>query len=82
MKRCVYAAVTVHTHTHAHTHNYTHSHTHTHCQVLLVSSNKSTNIWTIPGGGYEPGESFEETALREAKEEVSMEVQINAQFSY
>ncbi len=30
------------------------------------------DLWTIPGGGYEPGETFEETALREAEEEVGV----------
>ncbi len=40
-------------------------------QILLVSA-RNVDLWTIPGGGYEPGEKFEETALREAKEEVGM----------
>ena len=39
--------------------------------MLLVTA-KSLDVWTIPGGGYEPGETFEETALREANEEVGV----------
>ncbi|XP_064382287.1 diphosphoinositol polyphosphate phosphohydrolase 1-like isoform X2 [Halichondria panicea] len=40
-------------------------------EMLLVTA-KSLDVWTIPGGGYEPGETFEETALREANEEYSV----------
>jgi 8-oxo-dGTP pyrophosphatase MutT (NUDIX family) len=32
--------------------------------------------WTLPGGGVEEGESFEETAIREAKEEVNLDIRI------
>ena len=39
-------------------------------QVLLVSSSRCQNLWVVPGGGLEPGEEPEATAVREVNEEV------------
>ena len=39
-------------------------------KVLLVSSRNNEGCWTVPGGGLEPGETANKTALREIAEEV------------
>jgi diphosphoinositol-polyphosphate diphosphatase len=39
-------------------------------EVLLVSSRNHLGCWSIPGGGIEPNESSEFSAIREAQEEV------------
>jgi ADP-ribose pyrophosphatase YjhB (NUDIX family) len=44
-------------------------------QVLLVR-NKDDDSWGDPGGHHENGESFEEAALRETKEETNVEAEI------
>ena len=36
-----------------------------------MSSRRWENQWILPGGGFEPNETMEEAALREAMEEVS-----------
>ena len=41
-------------------------------QVLLVHHTYGALNWEIPGGGAEPDESAEETAIREAREEVGV----------
>lgn len=33
-------------------------------------------FWTLPGGGVEEGETFEEAVIREVKEEVNLDVEI------
>lgn len=49
------------------------SHTH----ILMVKhSHNGRTYWTLPGGGLEPGETFEQAAIREAKEETGLEVKI------
>jgi len=40
--------------------------------VIVYADNKK--YWTPPGGGIEPGESFEEAVVREVKEETNMKV--------
>ena len=39
---------------------------------MLVSSRNHYGCWTIPGGGLEPGETADVTAVREAREEVRL----------
>lgn len=42
---------------------------------LLVSRREDNSLWCLPGGGVEPGETFAEAAVREAREEVGVEVE-------
>lgn len=46
--------------------------------MLLAKRTKPPYRWSFPGGGIEPGESAEETAIREAFEEVAIEIKIIA----
>lgn len=41
-------------------------------KVLLVKHSYGHQTWCFPGGGSKRGESFEDTAIREAKEEVGL----------
>ena len=50
-------------------------------EVLLVCGKKS-GAWAMPKGHVEPGESDEETALREVREEVGLEAEIIPGASY
>ena len=42
-------------------------------KIIIVHVGKK-NMWVLPGGGIEAGETFEEAARREVKEETNMEV--------
>jgi len=42
--------------------------------VLLIHEDYGRRRWGLPGGRHEPGESIEETAIREAKEETNLDV--------
>ena len=50
-------------------------------KVLLVYE-KNRNFWGFPKGHMEEGENEIETALREVKEEVGLDVEINAEKRY
>ena len=45
-------------------------------RVLLIRHKGSPNEWGVPGGGHEPGETMEETARREVREETGAECTI------
>lgn len=45
-------------------------------RVLLVRHNYGRHNWEIPGGNCEAGESAAETAMREAREELGVDVRI------
>jgi 8-oxo-dGTP diphosphatase len=44
-------------------------------RLLLVHQAYGKHLWDFVGGGAEPGESPEETAVREAKEEIGLTVE-------
>jgi mutator protein MutT len=41
---------------------------------ILLTQRSDNNVWTIPGGAMEPGETLEEVARRETQEEVGLQV--------
>jgi ADP-ribose pyrophosphatase YjhB (NUDIX family) len=43
---------------------------------LLLAKRTDNELWTIPGGTMEPGETIAETAVREVKEETGINVEI------
>jgi 8-oxo-dGTP pyrophosphatase MutT (NUDIX family) len=43
-------------------------------KVLLVKQSYGTRVWCFPGGGQKRGETLEETAIRETKEEVGIDL--------
>lgn len=43
---------------------------------ILVARRRDNDLWTIPGGAMEPGESIAQTAAREVKEETGIDVEI------
>jgi 8-oxo-dGTP diphosphatase len=47
-------------------------------KVLLAKRTKPPYQWSFPGGSLEPGESAAQAAIREAQEEVSVEIEIAA----
>lgn len=42
--------------------------------VLLVKQSYNDHFWSLPGGGVEPGESVDQAAIREVREETGLEV--------
>jgi 8-oxo-dGTP diphosphatase len=46
-------------------------------RVLLVLQNYGQRLWGIPGGAIEPGESPQDAAVREAKEETGLDVELD-----
>ncbi|NGM68642.1 NUDIX domain-containing protein [Natronolimnobius sp. AArcel1] len=49
-------------------------------RVLLIRHSGSTDQWGTPGGGHEPEETMEETALREVREETGIDCTITDVF--
>lgn len=45
---------------------------------LVLVARPSSNLWALPKGTPEPGESIEETAIREVAEETGLQVEIVA----
>ncbi|MGQ9508454.1 MAG: NUDIX domain-containing protein [Thermodesulfobacteriota bacterium] len=48
--------------------------------IILIKRRNPPYGWALPGGFVDYGESLEEAALREAKEETNLEVQLLKQF--
>jgi ADP-ribose pyrophosphatase YjhB (NUDIX family) len=44
--------------------------------VLLVKQDYGHQYWSLPGGVVEPGESVEQAAIREVKEETGLDIRI------
>ncbi|WP_456277012.1 NUDIX domain-containing protein [Bacillus sp. AK128] len=44
--------------------------------LMVEESYPNHTFWTLPGGGLEKGESFEEAVVREVKEEVNLDVRV------
>lgn len=45
-------------------------------QRLVLVQREDFEVWTVPGGAVEAGESVAETAIREAREETGLEVEL------
>lgn len=43
---------------------------------ILLARRTDNDLWTIPGGAMEPGESISHTAVREVKEETGIDVEV------
>src|ERR1700712_3634376 len=43
---------------------------------LLMVHKTDNNLWALPGGGMDPGESISQTVVREVKEETGMDVAV------
>ncbi|MGF6377038.1 8-oxo-dGTP diphosphatase [Clostridiales Family XIII bacterium PM5-7] len=46
-------------------------------EILMVKQHhEDRDIWMVPGGGIEPGENSIEAAIREAKEETGLDIEV------
>ncbi|NHM31976.1 NUDIX domain-containing protein [Neobacillus terrae] len=53
------------------------------CILMVKEVYPDKTFWTLPGGGLEAGETFEEAVIREVKEEVNLNVKVDRLlFSY
>jgi ADP-ribose pyrophosphatase YjhB (NUDIX family) len=43
---------------------------------ILLARRRDNDLWTIPGGAMEPGETISEAAVREVKEETGIDVEV------
>lgn len=43
---------------------------------ILLARRRDNTLWTVPGGAMEPGETIEDTAVREVAEETGVQVEI------
>ncbi len=48
--------------------------------ILLIERKNEPHGWALPGGYVDYGESLEQAAIREAKEEIGLDVKITRQF--
>jgi ADP-ribose pyrophosphatase YjhB (NUDIX family) len=48
--------------------------------IILIKRKNSPHGWALPGGFVDYGESLEEAAVREAKEETSLNIILKSQF--
>lgn len=46
-------------------------------EILLQKRSKTDDIWGLPGGAVEFGESIEEAAIREIKEETGLDISVD-----
>jgi len=46
-------------------------------ELLLQKRSNTENIWGLPGGALEVGESIEEAAIREVKEETGLDIEVD-----
>jgi 8-oxo-dGTP diphosphatase len=44
--------------------------------LMVCHQTPSRTYWTLPGGGWEVGETIEQTAIREVKEETGLNIEV------
>lgn len=45
---------------------------------ILLIKRSDNKLWALPGGGHDVGETIEQTAVREVKEETGLDVEVTA----